>query len=257
MTQRTRTYSKRKEAQASNAQSGRGFGEWADWLSSHNPFGHGQPFHPFGSLIWEPSQDWGSQDDYAYAWNEVNYTVLKAMLLTAARFAASALYPKKAPYPSMPENLLAGSLLKHPAFWKRVAIGMPATLAAMGYLMQPVDGDKPPPTWVVLPAGLAMMSWQIAQAFPGNKDGKDEEKDDNQAQPPPYSSLPAASVPPAVQSEDQNARDRVNRAAQLEFIERMRAQGGQGKKRKHSHNFGKLTKKCLCPKKKLKLSLRP
>jgi hypothetical protein len=266
MTKRARTHSKRKEGQASNAQSGRGFGEWADWLSSLNPFGNGQPYDPFGAPIWKPSQGWGSSEDKTYAWDVVNPTILKAMLLTSARFAASALYPKKAPYPAMSQDILARSLLKDPNFWKRIAIGMPATLAALGFLMEPVNGE-PPPSWVVLPAGLAMMSWHMYQALPGNRD---EDNSANGQPPPPYAPSPVPLQPalpsvvqPAVQSEaEQKEIEAAALAArrEAEFLARARGSGrqsGLGKKRKQSHNFSKLAKTCLCPTKKLRLSLRP
>ena len=166
MTKKDRAFRKRKKGHASNDQSGRGFGDWGDWLSSFD----------YGSMLSSvmPDDVWRSPDKWAEAKNNVNPAIFKAMLLTSARFALTSLYPKWAPYPSLPESTartnraMISQMLRNPRFWARVGVGMPLTMSLYTRLTEPVNG-VPPPAWVVLPAGLAMLSWHMYQALPGNK----------------------------------------------------------------------------------------
>ena len=263
---------KRKKGQESNVQSGRGFTEWANWFSSNTPFA----YNPF--IAPEPGND--AYYDQKHVQDVVDPAIFRAVLFTAARFTLSALYPKWAPYPSMDDkkrNQSDGDAIKriltNPNFWARIAIGMPSTLVAFGKISENINGHQPP-SWAVIPAGLAMLSWHIYQALPGNKNpgcrdricGRNDDDDDaNGQQPPPYAPPPVPLQPalpsvvqPAVQSQEEKRREEaaIEDARRVrEFMARQ--QLGSGKKRKLSHNFSKLAKTCLCPTKRLKLSLRP
>ena len=262
---------KRKKGKVSNAQSGRGFGEWANWFVARNPFDQ----NPFSI----PESDHDAYNDRSYVTDVVNPAIFKAMLFTSARFALTALYPKWAPYPRLADNKSNQSdsdvikkLLGNPNFWARIAIGMPATWTALENILESING-QPPPASVVVPAALAMFSWHIYQALPGNKNpgcrdricGRNDDDDDaNGQQPPPYAPPPVPlqpALPSVVQPAVQSQEDKRREEAAIEDARRVRAfmaqQLGSGKKRKLSHNFSKLAKTCLCPKKRLKLSLRP
>lgn len=258
MTKKARAFRKRKKGHASNDQSGRGFGDWGDWLSSFD----------YGSMLSSvmPDDVWRSPDKWAEAKNNVNPAIFKAMLLTSARFVLTSLYPKWAPYPSLPESTartnraMISQMLRNPRFWARVGVGMPLTMSLYTKLTEPVNG-VPPPAWVVLPAGLAMLSWHMYQALPENRD---EDNGANAQPPPPYAPPPVPLQPavqpvvqPVVQSEEQKRRDEAAMEDARRVREFIARQVGSGKKRKLSHNFSKLAKTCLCPTKRLKLSLRP